>query len=228
MSISETTRAELAELAGRYPQARSALLPMLHLVQSEEGYVSPAGIAACAETLGLSTAEVAAVATFYTMYKRRPAGKHHIGVCTNTMCGLLGGDAVWDAVSARAGAGHDEVSADGLFDLERIECQAACTHAPVMTVDWEFFDRMSPADAVEVLDRLAAGEEVHSTRGPVVRGFRAAERTISGIDDDGLAGDGPNADELMLASVRAAAERGVAPADVLAAPTAPTQGGPQA
>ncbi len=213
MSISETTRAELAELAGRYPQARSALLPMLHLVQSEEGYVSPEGIAACADTLGLSTAEVAAVATFYTMYKRRPAGTHHVGVCTNTMCALLGGDAVWQAVSERAGCGHDEVSADGTFDLERIECQAACTHAPVMTVDWEFFDRMTPASAVEVLDRLAAGEEVASTRGPVVRGFRAAERTISGIDDDGLVDAGGNADELMLANLRAAAEHRVGPAD---------------
>jgi NADH-quinone oxidoreductase subunit E len=213
MSIPETTRGELAELAGRYPEARSALLPMLHLVQSEEGYVSPDGIAACAETLGLSTAEVAAVATFYTMYKRRPAGKHHVGVCTNTMCALLGGDAVWDAVSARAGAGHDEVSQDGTFDLERIECQAACTHAPVMTVDWEFFDRTTPEEAVEVLDRLAAGEEVRSTRGPVVRGFRAASRTISGIDDDGLVGDGPNADGFMLAGVRAAEERGVPAAD---------------
>jgi NADH-quinone oxidoreductase subunit E len=220
MSISETTRSELAELAGRYPEARSALLPMLHLVQSEEGYVTPEGIAACAETLGLSTAEVAAVATFYTMYKRRPTGKHHVGVCTNTMCAILGGDAVWQAVSERAGAGHDEVSADGLFDVERIECQAACTHAPVMTIDWEFFDQTTPTAAVELLDRLAAGEEVRSTRGPVVRGFRAAERTISGIDDDGLAGDGPNADELMLASVRAAAERGVAPVDHGGAPAA--------
>jgi NADH-quinone oxidoreductase subunit E len=224
MSISETTRGELAELAGRYPQARSALLPMLHLVQAEEGFVSQEGIAACAETLGLSTAEVAAVATFYTMYKRRPAGKHHIGVCTNTMCAILGGDAVWDAVSARAGVGHDEVTADGTFDLERIECQAACTHAPVMTVDWEFFDRTTPEDAVEVLDRLAAGEEVRSTRGPVVRGFRAASRTISGIDDDGLTGDGPNADELMLAGLEAAAERGVPAADRVRAPGTGTAG----
>jgi NADH-quinone oxidoreductase subunit E len=213
MAISDVTRAELGELAGRYPQARSALLPMLHLVQSEEGMVSPEGIAACAQTLGLSTAEVAAVATFYTMYKRRPIGKHQIGVCTNTMCALLGGDAVWDAVSEHAGCGHDEVSADGNFDLERIECQAACTHAPVMTVDWEFFDRMTPQAAIEVLDSLAAGAEVRSTRGPAVRGFRAAERTISGIDDDGLAGQGGGADELMLAGLHAAAEAGVAVQD---------------
>ena len=129
------------------------------------------------------------------------------------MCGLLGGDAVWQAISDRLGAGHDEVSADGLFDLERIECQAACTHAPVMTVDWEFFDRVGPGDALAILDALAAGVEVRSTRGPAVRGYRAAERTISGIDDDGLTGEGGNADELMLASVRAAAERGIGPAD---------------
>lgn len=212
MAISTTTRSELAELASRYPQSRSALLPMLHLVQSAEGFVSPAGITACAETLGLSTAEVAAVATFYTMYKRRPAGKHHVGVCTNTMCAVLGGDEVWKAVSERAGVGHDEVSADGNFDLERIECQAACTHAPVMTVDWEFFDRMTPTDALAVLDALAAGDEVRSTRGPVVRGFTAAERTISGIDDDGLAA-APAMDELMLANLRAAADRRVAPKD---------------
>ncbi len=213
MSISDTTRAELTELAGRYPQARSALLPMLHLVQSEEGYVSAEGIEACAQTLGLSTAEVAGVSTFYTMYKRRPAGTHHIGVCTNTMCAVLGGDALWDAVSAHTGIGHDEVSAQGTFDLERIECQAACTHAPVMTVDWEFFDRMTPDQAITLLDRLEAGEEVRSTRGPVVRGFRAASRTISGIDEDGLVDAGGAADELMLANLRAADERGVGPAD---------------
>jgi NADH-quinone oxidoreductase subunit E len=213
MAITDKTRAELAELAGRYPQPRSALLPMLHLVASEEGMVSSDGIAACAETLALSTAEVSAVASFYTMFKRRPMGRHHVGVCTNTMCALLGGDAVWEAVSNRAGCGHDEVSADGNFDLERIECQAACTHAPVMTVDWEYFDRMTPDAAVAVLDQLAAGVEVRATRGPAVRGFRAALRTISGIDDDGLAGDGGGADELMLAGLQAAKAAGVPVAD---------------
>ena len=85
--------AELRELAGRYPQARSALLPMLHLVQSSEGYVSPAGIEACAEILGQTAAEVSAVATFYTMFKRRPVGDYLVGVCTNTLCAVMGGDA---------------------------------------------------------------------------------------------------------------------------------------
>ena len=129
MAISEATREQMQQLAARYPNSRSALLPMLHLVQSEDGEVTPEGIAACAEVLGLSAAEATAVATFYTMYKRRPVGTHHIGVCTNTLCGLLGGDAVYAAVSERLGIGHEQSTADGRFGLERIECQAACTHA---------------------------------------------------------------------------------------------------
>ena len=128
-----------------------------------------------ADRLGLTTAEVSAVSTFYTMYKRRNVGEHHIGVCTNTLCALLGGDAVYDAVSERLGAGHNQTDVAGTFWLERIECQAACTHAPVMTVDWEFMDDQTPVSAVEVIDRLAAGDRVASTRGPEIRDFAATE-----------------------------------------------------
>ena len=91
-SIDEATMAELRELAGRYPQARSALLPMLHLVQSVDGRISPAGVEACADVLGITTAQVSGVATFYTMYRRRPGGKHHVGVCTTALCAVMGGD----------------------------------------------------------------------------------------------------------------------------------------
>lgn len=208
MAITEQTRAQMRELTARYPEGRSALLPMLHLVQSEDGYVTPEGIAACADELGLTTAEVAGVATFYTMYKRRPLGEHHIGVCTNTLCALLGGDDVYAAVSARLGLGHEESSADGKFALERIECQAACTHAPVMTVDWEFMDCQTPTSAVEVIDKLERGEPVQSTRGPVIRSFTATEHTLA-FPDDGLVGEGGTADELMLAGLRIAKERGM-------------------
>ena len=97
MPISDQARAQMREIAARYPSARSALLPMLHLAQREEDASTTDGINACAEVLGITPAEVTAVATFYTMYKRERVGKHHIGVCINTMCGLLGGDAVWDA-----------------------------------------------------------------------------------------------------------------------------------
>jgi NADH-quinone oxidoreductase subunit E len=161
-----------------------------------------------ADELGLTTAEVTAVATFYTMYKRRPVGKHHIGVCTNTLCALLGGDAVYDAISERLGAGHDERDVDGTFWLERIECQAACTHAPVMTVDWEFMDCQTPQSALDVIDRLARGEEVVSTRGPVIRDFQATEHTLA-FPVDGLAGEGGEADAIMLAGLTVARERGM-------------------
>lgn len=207
MAISETTRAGLREIAARYPSARSALLPMLHLVQSEDNEITVEGINVCAEILGITPAEVTAVATFYTMYKRRPVGKHHIGVCTNTLCGLLGGDAVWDALSSDLGAGHNEASADGEFFLERIECQAACTHAPVMTVDWEFMDDVTPSSACEVIAKLRRGETVQSTRGPVIRDFDATEHTLA-FPLDGLA-DAPSVDSKMLAGLTIAKERGM-------------------
>ncbi|MEY5144931.1 MAG: NADH-quinone oxidoreductase subunit NuoE, partial [Actinomycetota bacterium] len=120
--IDTKTMDELRQIAGRYPQPRSGLLPMLHLLQSVEGHVSSEGIEACAQILGLSTAEVTAVATFYTMYHDEPQGEHHIGVCINPGCAILGGDAVYSAVCQRLGIGHDEVTADGKFSLERIEC----------------------------------------------------------------------------------------------------------
>jgi NADH-quinone oxidoreductase subunit E len=180
---------------------------MLHLVQSEEGYVSADGIALCAEELSLTTAEVAAVATFYTMYHRKPAGEYHVGVCINPGCGILGGDAIWEKLSSRLGIGHDEVTPDGKISLERIECQAACTHAPVMTANWEFLDNMTPESAIDVVEKLAAGREVLSTRGPRIRTFKENELTLAGFDD-GLVDEGVQADEQMLAGLNRAKELG--------------------
>lgn len=203
MSFSEQTRDKAREIISRYPQSRSALLPLLHLVQSEEGYVSADGIAFCAEELALTTADVAAVATFYTMYHRKPVGEYHIGVCINPGCGILGGDAIWSTLCERLGIGNDEVTEDGKISLERIECQAACTHAPVMTANWEFLDNMTPESAVATVDKLRRGEEVKSTRGPRIRTFKENELTLAGFDD-GLAGEGGNADESMLAGLKRA------------------------
>lgn len=205
--IDDAVRSELAELAAKYPSARSALLPMLHLVQSVENDITTDGIQACAEALNITPAEVTAVATFYTMYKRKPVGKHHIGVCTNTLCAILGGDAVYDALSERLGIGNNE--SNGEFWLERIECQAACTHAPVMTVDWEFMDDVTPSSAVEVIDRLERGEQVASTRGPMIRDFAATERTLA-LASDALATEGSSVDDKMLVGLRIAKEQGMA------------------
>ena len=165
-NITDETIEEMRQLAARYPQARSALLPMLHLVQSVDGRVSPRGIEACAEVLGISAAQVSGVATFYTMYKRRPAGKHHVGVCVTALCAVMGGDALMEHVEDKLGIHPGETTADGTFSLEAVECNAACDFAPVMMVNWEFMDNMDPEKADRLLDDLAAGKPVESTVAP--------------------------------------------------------------
>ena len=195
-------------IIARYPVPRSALLPMLHLVQSEEGFVSPDGIAFCAEQLGLTTAEVAAVATFYTMYKRHPNGTYTVGVCTNTLCAVLGGDEIYRALSEHLGVGHDETTADGAVTLERIECNAACDYAPVLMVNWEFFDNQTPESARDLTDRLRAGEPVAPTRGASsVCTFKQMSRVLAGFDD-GRANEGVGAGPATLVGLRLAKERG--------------------
>src|SRR5512135_2787220 len=160
MALTDTTREQMRAIMARYPKPRSALLPMLHLVQADEGYVTPEGIELCAELLDLSTAEVSAVATFYTMYKRHPVGDYHVGVCTNTLCAVMGGDAIFGALKDHLGVGNDETTADGVITLEHVECNAACDYAPVMMVNWEFFDNQTVESAIDVVDRLRSGDEV--------------------------------------------------------------------
>ena len=156
----ERLAGEAREIIARYPQghARSALLPMLHLVQSEDGYVSANGIALCAELLGITRAEVSAVATFYTQYKRHPTGEYLVGVCTNALCAVMGGDEIWEAVSEKVGVGTDETNEAGTITLERLECNAACDYAPVVMVNWEFFDNQTPESACALIDDIEAGK----------------------------------------------------------------------
>lgn len=134
-NITDETIEEMRSLAARYPEPRSALLPILHLVQSVDGRVSPAGIEAAAEVLGITEAQVSGAATFYTMYKRRPAGQHHIGVCTTALCAIMGGDILMDRVEKKLGVKEGQTTPDGKFSLERIECNAACDFAPIMMVN---------------------------------------------------------------------------------------------
>jgi NADH-quinone oxidoreductase subunit E len=176
--------ADAAQIIARYPVPRSALLPMLHLVQSEEGFVSPDGIAFCAQQLDLTTAEVAAVATFYTQYKRHPNGTYTVGVCINTLCAVLGGDEIFRTLEEHLGIGHDETTADGAVTLERIECNAACDYAPVVMVNWEFFDNQTPESAKQLVDDLRAGREVRPTRGAKLCSFKETARILAGFPDE--------------------------------------------
>ena len=207
MAISPTTYDELKQIAARYPQPRSGLLPMLHLVQSAEGRVTPEGIEACAEVLGISAAEVSGVATFYTMYKRRPVGDYHVGVCTNTLCAIMGGDAIFERLKEHLEVGNDETTEDGSITLEHVECNAACDYAPVVMVSWEFMDNQTPESAVQLVEDLRAGREVRSTRGPRICTWREAERVLAGFPDD-RADDGPTAGPASLAGLEIAREKG--------------------
>jgi len=222
MSFDAATRASLTAdaqaIIARYPRRRSALIPMLHLVQSVDGYVSPDGIAFCAETLDLATAEVSAVATFYTQFKRHPNGTYTVGVCTNTLCAIMGGDEVFDSLADHLDVGPDETTEDGAITLERIECNAACDYAPVMMVNWEFFDNQTPESARAVVERLRGGKQVAPSRGAnSVCTFKQMSRVLAGFTD-GRADEGIGAGPATLAGLDLAKDNGWA---AEAAPTAP-------
>ncbi|MET8650565.1 NADH-quinone oxidoreductase subunit NuoE [Nocardia aurea] len=199
--------ADAEAIIARYPHPRSALLPLLHLVQAEEGYVTGTGIEFCAEQLGLTGAEVTAVATFYSMYRHNPTGEYHVGVCTNTLCAVLGGDAILAALEEHLGIEHGETTEDGAITLEHVECNAACDFAPVMMINWEFFDNQTPESARALMDALRAGQRVRPTRGAPLCTFKETARILAGFPDerpgvlDGAAG------EATLAGLRVAREQ---------------------
>ncbi|MDX3188390.1 NADH-quinone oxidoreductase subunit NuoE [Streptomyces sp. MN03-5084-2B] len=182
--------AKAQDLIARYPMSRSALLPLLHLVQSVQGYVSQEGIAFCAKQLDLSDAEVSAVATFYTMYKRRPCGEHLVSVCTNTLCAAMGGDAIYKKLQTHLGSeesplGHNETAGTpnepGSITLEHAECLAACDLAPVIQVNYEYFDNQTEEKAVALVDALQAGKKPAPTRGAPLTNFKGAELQLAGF-----------------------------------------------
>jgi len=215
MALSEQARARLApraaEIIGRYPRARSALLPLLHLVQSEEGCVSADGIEYCAEQLGLTEADVTGVVSFYTMYRRRPAGEYNVGVCTTALCAVMGGDAIFADLKDHLGVGNGETTPDGKVTLEHIECNAACDYAPVLMVNWEFFDNMTPQSARDLVDDLRTGADVKPTRGaPRLCTWKQASAILAGYPDDQAAG-GQTAGGPTLAGLRIAKEQGWRP-----------------
>lgn len=216
-SVFDGIRADADAIVARYPEGRqrSALLPMLHLVQSVEGYVSPAGIAFCAARLGLSEANVTAVVTFYSMYKRQPSGEYLVSVCTNTLCGMLGGDEIHEAVKDHLGIDDNETTVDGRISVEHAECLAACDYAPVVTVNYEFFDQQTPDAAVELVRAVEAGELPMPTRGAPICTFKQIERQLAGFPDerpDALAGGGSGG-EPTFAGLRLADSHGMADGD---------------
>jgi len=190
----------------RYPRSRSAIMPLLHYVQSLDGYVTNDGIELIAKLLTLETAEVSAVATFYTQYKRKPVGEYHVGVCTNTLCAVMGGDAIFAALKDHLGVENDGVTADGKVSLEHIQCNAACDYAPVVMANWEFYDNQDVSSAKELVDSMRKGTPKPPTRGPnSLVTWKEASAVLAGIND-GKAGEGLQAGEPTLLGLKLSKE----------------------
>ena len=198
----------IVSIIKRYPRSRSAIMPLLHLAQARDGYLTPESIEVIAEKLGLETAEVSAVATFYTQYKRKPVGEYHVGVCTNTLCAVLGGDAIFEALKDHLDVDNDEVTADGKVSVEHIECNAACDFAPVVMVNWEFYDNQTVQSAKDLVDACRAGNPPAPTRGPnKLPTWKENSEVLAGIND-GRANEGVQAGEPTLLGLKLSKEGG--------------------
>ena len=204
MSFTSEQISIMDSIIARYPRKRSAIMPLLHYVQSIDGYVTNEGIELIGQKLELATAEVTAVSTFYTQYKSKPVGEYHVGICTNTLCAVMGGDVIFDAVKEHLGIENDGVTADGKVSVEHIECNAACDYAPVVMVNWEFYDNQTVSSVKDLVDAARAGNPPAPTRGPkTLRTWKQNSAVLAGISD-GLANEGVQAGEPTLLGLKKA------------------------
>jgi NADH-quinone oxidoreductase subunit E len=191
----------------RYPRPRSAIMPLLHFVQSKAGYVTNEGIELIAEQLDLEAAEVTAVSTFYTQYKSSAIGEYHVGVCTNTLCAVMGGDEIFSSLKTHLGIENDGVTSDGKVSLEHIECNAACDYAPVVMANWEFYDNQTVESAKDLVDSMRTGNPKPPTRGPnKLVTWKEASAVLAGLND-GLAHEGVQAGQPTLLGLKLSKER---------------------
>ena len=189
--LSDELRKTAAEIVGKYPNSRSAVIPLLFLMQSVEGYVTEQGMREVAEIVGLEPAEVLATSSFYTMLKRKPQGDYLVSVCRNIACSHRGARDVIAALEDRLGVEVGGTSADGRFSLESAECLATCDGAPSLQINYEDFYNLTPDGARTLIDRLEEGAALTSTRGQAVQTSKEISREIatSGLRVPGTAGD---------------------------------------
>jgi NADH-quinone oxidoreductase subunit E len=154
VAFSEENLKEFNRLLTRYPDREAVILPSLHLVQQQYGNVTNEGIEYVAGLLGLSAARIEGVATFYTMYNRKPVGKYHVQICRNIACSLLGAEHLIDHVSGKLGVKPGQTTPDGKFTLAKVECLGACGTAPVMMVNDDYYENLTAAKIDSILDGL--------------------------------------------------------------------------
>lgn len=188
MAIFEgTVKDEADTIVARYPQGRgrSAVMPLLYLAQSREGWITREALREVGELLDLTTAEVEAVATFYSMYRLHPTGEHVINVCTNLSCMLLGAKDVYAAAQDAAGVGPSrDVSEDGLFTVHEEECLGVCDFAPAVQIDFANHDAVTPERVRALIEEVRSGGVPTPARGPAMQSFRHASRVLAGLDDE--------------------------------------------
>lgn len=186
--FTEENLAVAREIIGRYPKARSATIPLLHLAQQQDGYVTNDAMAQIAELVGATPAEVYGTASFYEMFKFHPVGKYVVNICGTMSCALMGADELIHHAENTLGVHVGGTTDDGMFTLERAECQAACTEAPCLQVNYRYRFRVTPQDFDTLVDDLRAGRlagEIpsHGTLA-TVRQSIPAERGVGAVDPE--------------------------------------------
>src|SRR5712671_524581 len=156
MELSQQLAPRFDTLQNRYPFKRSALIPMMMYAQDEYGYVSDEMIAEIARRLDLRTVAVEETLAYYSMLRRKPMGKHHVQICTNVACMLRGGAELLEHAKKRLEIGHKEVTKDGVFSLEEVECIGACTGAPAIQVNYDFYENLTPLSFDKIIEDLDA------------------------------------------------------------------------
>jgi len=193
LSVQNTVLAR--EIIGRYPRAKSALIPLLHLAQEQDGYVTDEAMRHIAELTGVTPAEVYGTATFYEMFHFEPVGRYVVNICGTMSCALLGAEELIDQAEQRLGIRAGGTTEDGMITLQHVECQAACTEAPCLQVNYRYRYRVTPAQLDDLLDDLAAGRlegEIppHGTLAQL-RQRIPAERAVGPVDPDSEPGPPP-------------------------------------
>jgi NADH-quinone oxidoreductase subunit E len=183
--LDDIARRQASAILERYPHPRSAIVPLLYLVQSKVGWIPQQGMREVGDLLGLRTAEVEAVASFYTMLKLRPTGRYVISVCTNPSCAIRGGYALWDHAKRALGPAAEHVTEDGNFTLEEEECMGACDRAPVLTVNYLYFDQVTEDGFDRIVDGIRRGEVPEAARGGVPGEWREVSAVLAGAEGSG-------------------------------------------
>jgi NADH-quinone oxidoreductase subunit E len=161
MTFSPELEARFERFLNKYPadRKRSAVIPMLMYAQDEVGSITDELIEEVAKRTGVTPLQVTEVVGFYSMLHRKPMGKYHVQVCTNISCLLVGGEELWDRACHKLGIGHKQVTADGRVSLEEVECMGACSWAPAVQVNYDFYHDVTPAQLDRLLDGLTAGKQ---------------------------------------------------------------------